>query len=209
VRLDTVLTAFRMGVLVDPLTTIMLIMVPLACTMIFIYSIGYMAHDPRQARFFALISLFAGAMLTLVVADNLLLLFVGWEVMGLCSYLLIGFWFEKESAYKAAIKAFVTNRIADVIMLLGIAYLYAATATLRFGEIVYNQATLDMLASTPAIVFGGSSAVSLIGIFLIIGTIGKSAQFPLYVWLPDAMEGTTPASAMIHAAAMVSAGIYA
>src|SRR5262249_21445440 len=160
-------------------------------------------------RFFALISLFAGAMLTLVVADNLLLLFFGWEVMGLCSYLLIGFWFEKESAYKAAIKAFTTTRIADVIMLLGIAYLYAATGTLSFRDILHNADVLNALATTPAIVFSGISAASLIGIFLIIGTIGKSAQFPLHVWLPDAMEGPTPVSAMIHAAAMVSAGIFA
>jgi NADH-quinone oxidoreductase subunit L len=202
-------TSFNMGVMVDPLTTIMLVMVPLACTMIFIYSVGYMAHDARQARFFALISLFAGAMLTLVVADNLLLLFVGWEVMGLCSYLLIGFWFEKKSAYEAAIKAFTTTRVADVIMLLGIAYLYAATGTLSFRDILYNKEVLETLANTPAIIFGGISAASLIGIFLIIGTIGKSAQFPLHVWLPDAMEGPTPVSAMIHAAAMVSAGIYA
>jgi NADH-quinone oxidoreductase subunit L len=204
-------TSFNMGVLVDPLTTIMLIMVPLACTMIFIYSIGYAANDPRQSRFFALISLFAGAMLTLVVADNLLLLFVGWEIMGLCSYLLIGFWFEKKSAYEAAIKAFTTTRVADVIMLLGIAYLYASTGTLSFRDILYNREVLDGLAATPAIIFGGFgiSAASLIGIFLIIGTIGKSAQFPLHVWLPDAMEGPTPVSAMIHAAAMVSAGIYA
>jgi NADH-quinone oxidoreductase subunit L len=202
-------TTFNMGVLVDPLTTIMLIMVPLACAMIFIYSIGYMAHDPRQSRFFALISLFAGAMLTLVVADNLLLLFVGWEIMGLCSYLLIGFWFEKESAYKAAIKAFTTTRVADVIMLLGIAYLYAATGTLSFREILYNEEVLNHLATTPAIILSGFSAASLIGILLIIGTIGKSAQFPLHVWLPDAMEGPTPVSAMIHAAAMVSAGVYA
>ncbi|MBZ0296891.1 MAG: NADH-quinone oxidoreductase subunit L [Anaerolineae bacterium] len=201
-------TAFRIGVLVDPLTTIMLIMVPIAVLCIFIYSIGYMAHDPRQSRFFAFISLFAGAMLTLVVADNLLLLFVGWEIMGLCSYLLIGFWFEKESAYKAAIKAFTTTRVADVIMLLGIAYLYSMTGTLSFREILYNPEVLEMLATTPAILFGGSAA-ALIGVFLIIGTIGKSAQFPLHVWLPDAMEGPTPVSAMIHAAAMVSAGIYA
>ncbi|MDX2163285.1 MAG: proton-conducting transporter membrane subunit [bacterium] len=255
---------FNMGVLVDPLTVIMLIMVPLAVVMIFIYSIGYMAHDPRQARFFSLISLFAGAMLTLVVADNLLLLFVGWEVMGLCSYLLIGFWFEKHSAYRAAIKAFTTTRVADVIMLLGIVYLYATTGTLNFRDILYNPAPeveavteegqafkLDTvfarlpsaqegesgetaaegeahsegeaasaeeghtetwaqrLAATPAIAFGGISAAGLIGIFLIIGTIGKSAQFPLHVWLPDAMEGPTPVSAMIHAAAMVSAGVYA
>ncbi|GAB4521642.1 MAG: NADH-quinone oxidoreductase subunit L [Anaerolineae bacterium] len=203
----TGLTAFRMGVLVDPLTTVLLFMVPLAVLCIFIYSIGYMAHDPRQARFFAYISLFGGAMLTLVVADNLLLLFVGWEVMGLCSNQLIGFWFEKRSAANAAIKAFTVSRLADVIMLLGIAYLYSETGTLSFREILYNEEVLSALASSPAIIFGGSAA-SLIGIFLVIGTIGKSAQFPLHVWLPDAMEGPTPVSAMIHAAAMVSAGVY-
>jgi NADH-quinone oxidoreductase subunit L len=209
--LATGTSSFTLGVLVDPLTVIMLVMVPLAVTMIFIYSIGYMAHDPRQSRFFALISLFAGAMLTLVVADNLLLLFVGWEVMGLCSFLLIGFWFEKHTAYRAAVKAFTTTRVADVIMLLGIVYLYGLTGTLSFRDILYNEAVLDGLANTPAILFGGFglSAAGLIGVFLIIGTIGKSAQFPLHVWLPDAMEGPTPVSAMIHAAAMVSAGIYA
>ena len=203
-------SAFNMGVLIDPATVIMLVMVPIAVLMIFIYSIGYMAHDPRQSRFFALISLFAGAMLTLVVADNVLLLFVGWEVMGVCSYLLIGFWFEKESAYKAAIKAFATTRIADVVMLLGIAYLYAVTGTLSYREIMYNPETLNLLATTAPIIFGGFavSAASIIGIFLIVGTVGKSAQFPLHVWLPDAMEGPTPVSAMIHAAAMVSAGIF-
>ena len=204
----TGLTNFRIGVLVDPLTIIMLSMVPLAIVCIFIYSIGYMAHDPRQSRFFALISLFGGAMLMLVVADNLLMLFAGWEIMGLCSYLLIGFWFEKHTAYKAAIKAFTTTRVADVIMLLGIAYLYAATGTLSFRDILYNTEVLDQLASTPAIFIGGMSAAGLIGIFLVVGTIGKSAQFPLHVWLPDAMEGPTPVSAMIHAAAMVSAGVY-
>jgi NADH-quinone oxidoreductase subunit L len=207
--MNTGTTTFSMGVLVDPLTSIMLVMVPLACVCIFIYAIGYMAHDPRQARFFSLISLFAGAMLTLVVADNLLLLFVGWEVMGLCSFMLIGFWYEKPSAYKAAVKAFTTTRVADVIMLLGIAYLYFMTGTLSFREIVYNEEVLNALANAPAIIFGGISAASLIGIFLIIGTIGKSAQWPMHVWLPDAMEGPTPVSAMIHAAAMVSAGVYA
>ncbi len=208
--MDTGATAFHIGVLIDPATVIMLIMVPIAVLMIFIYSIGYMAHDPRQARFFALISLFAGAMLTLVVADNLLLLFVGWEIMGACSYLLIGFWFEKESAYKAAIKAFTTTRVADVVMLLGIVYLYSITGTLNFRDIMYNPEALDLLATTTPIIFGGwtVSAASIIGIFLIIGTVGKSAQFPLHVWLPDAMEGPTPVSAMIHAAAMVSAGIF-
>ena len=216
---------FNVGVLVDPLNLTLLFMVPLAVLCIFIYSIGYMAHDPRQSRFFALISLFAGAMLTLTVADNLLLLFVGWEVMGLCSYMLIGFWFEKESAYKAAIKAFTVTRVADVVMLLGIVYLYFITTTvtgpdgallfpagtLNFRDILYNEAVLQQIASTPAIILGswGFSAAGLIGVFLIIGTVGKSAQFPLHVWLPDAMEGPTPVSAMIHAAAMVSAGIYA
>ncbi|MDE2637819.1 MAG: proton-conducting transporter membrane subunit [Chloroflexota bacterium] len=209
--MDTGATTFNMGILVDPATVIMLVMVPIAVLMIFIYSIGYMAHDPRQARFFALISLFAGAMLTLVVADNVLLLFVGWEIMGVCSYMLIGFWFEKESAYKAAIKAFTTTRIADVVMLLGIAYLYSITGTLSFRDIMYNPEALDLLATTAPIILGGwtVSAASIIGIFLIIGTVGKSAQFPLHVWLPDAMEGPTPVSAMIHAAAMVSAGIFA
>ena len=208
--LDSGATALRMGVLVDPLTAVMLVMVPLAVMMIFIYSVGYMAHDPRQARFFALISLFAAAMLTLVVADNLLLLFVGWEVMGLCSYMLIGFWYEKKSAYEAAIKAFMTTRVADVVMLLGIVYLYASAGTLSFRAILYDANVLDALAAMPAIILGGwgVSAAGLIGVFLIIGTVGKSAQFPLHTWLPDAMEGPTPVSAMIHAAAMVSAGIY-
>lgn len=208
--MNTGTTTFNMSVLVDPATVIMLFMVPIAVMMIFIYSIGYMAHDPRQSRFFALISLFAGAMLTLVVADNVLMLFVGWEVMGVCSYMLIGFWFEKESAYNAAIKAFTTTRIADVVMLLGIAYLYSLTGTLSYRDIMYNPEMLNMLATTSPIIFGGFavSAASIIGIFLIIGTVGKSAQFPLHVWLPDAMEGPTPVSAMIHAAAMVSAGIF-
>ncbi|MBK8022119.1 MAG: hypothetical protein IPK19_12000 [Chloroflexi bacterium] len=262
--MDTGALTFNMGVLVDPLTSVMLFMVPIAVLMIFIYSVGYMAHDPRQSRFFALISLFAGAMLILVVADNLLLLFVGWEIMGVCSYMLIGFWFEKKSAYNAAIKAFTTTRVADVIMLLGIAYLYFSTGTLNFRDIMYHPAPgyestalvveshaegeavaaegehaaepaaaddhgteaaaaegegeheaahivtmATLLSETPALLFGGISAAGLIGIFLIIGTIGKSAQFPLHVWLPDAMEGPTPVSAMIHAAAMVSAGVYA
>lgn len=209
--LATGTTSFRMGVMVDPLNSLLLFMVPLAVLCIFIYSIGYMAHDPRQSKFFALISLFAGAMLTLTVADNLLLLFVGWEIMGVCSYLLIGFWFEKSTAYKAAIKAFTVTRVADVVMLLGIAYLYTVTGTLNFREILQDPVLLNAISTTPAILFGsfGISAGGLISCFLIIGTIGKSAQFPLHVWLPDAMEGPTPVSAMIHAAAMVSAGIYA
>src|SRR5512141_2484709 len=162
-------TTLNMGVMVDPLTAIMLFMVPLTCLMIFIYSVGYSnfnkprdARDepgkapeygvePLYSRFFAFLSLFAAGMLTLVVTDNLLLLFVGWEIMGLCSYLLIGFWYEKRSAYEAAIKAFMTTRVGDVIMMLGIAYLWASTGTLNFRDILYNEPVLHALSTTPAL----------------------------------------------------------
>jgi NADH-quinone oxidoreductase subunit L len=144
-------------------------------------------------------------MYTLVVSNNLLTLFVGWEIMGLCSYLLIGFWFGKKSARDAAIKAFMTTRIGDVFMLLGIAFVYSATGSLSYKDIFQPQ-VLQALAGTPA--FFGLSAAGMIGLLLFIGTVGKSAQWPLHVWLPDAMEGPTPVSAMIHAATMVSAGVY-
>jgi NADH-quinone oxidoreductase subunit L len=163
--------------------------------------------EPLYARFFAFIGLFAFGMYLLVVSDNLLTLFVGWEIMGLCSYLLIGFWFAKPSARDAAVKAFMTTRVGDVFMLLGIAYLYTATGTLSFQQILFNPDTLNKLATTPS-GFLGFSAAGLIGLLLFLGTVGKSAQFPLHVWLPDAMEGPTPVSAMIHAATMVSAGVY-
>ncbi len=163
--------------------------------------------EPMYSRFFAFIGLFAFGMYTLVVSDNLLTLFVGWEIMGLCSYLLIGFWYGKKSARAAMIKAFITTRVGDVFMLLGIAYLYTAAGTLNFRQIFFNEEFLDRLAQEPSGVFG-LSAAGLIGILLFIGTVGKSAQFPLHVWLPDAMEGPTPVSAMIHAATMVSAGVY-
>lgn len=204
-------TDYEIGVLIDPLNATLLFMVPLAMLGIFTYSIGYMAHDARQAKFFALISLFAGAMFILTVADNLMMMFVGWEIMGFCSYSLIGFWYEKKSAYNAAIKAFTVTRVADVVMLLGIVYLWSIAGTLNFRDILANPDVIQAIASTPAIILGGwgVSAAGLIGTFLVIGTIGKSAQFPLHVWLPDAMEGPTPVSAMIHAAAMVSAGVYA
>lgn len=165
--------------------------------------------EPMYARFFAFIGLFAFGMYLLVVSDNLLTLFVGWEIMGLCSYLLIGFWYAKPSARAAMIKAFITTRVGDVFMLLGIAYLYSVTGTLSFREILYSEEVLHTLATTPAIGgFLGLSAAGLIGLLLFTGTVGKSAQWPLHVWLPDAMEGPTPVSAMIHAAAMVSAGVY-
>ncbi len=163
--------------------------------------------EPMYARFFAFIGLFAAGMYTLVISDNLLTLFIGWEIMGLCSYLLIGFWYAKPSARAAMIKAFMTTRIGDVFLLLGIVYLYSATGTLSYRDIFYNQEVLNSLAATPS-GFLGLSAAALIGILIVIGTIGKSAQWPLHVWLPDAMEGPTPVSAMIHAATMVSAGVY-
>jgi NADH-quinone oxidoreductase subunit L len=163
--------------------------------------------EPMYSRFFAFIGLFAFGMYTLVVSDNLLTLFVGWEIMGLCSYLLIGFWYAKPSARNAAVKAFMTTRVGDVFMLLGLAFLYSATGTLNYREIFYNEEVLHVLATTATPIFG-LTAAGLIGLLLFIGTVGKSAQWPLHIWLPDAMEGPTPVSAMIHAATMVSAGVY-
>jgi NADH-quinone oxidoreductase subunit L len=218
--------ALKMGVMIDPLGALTLFFVAWTCLMIFVYSIGYHNFgkprdpedrpglppakggiEPMYARFFAFISLFAFGMLTLVIADNLLLLFIGWEIMGLCSYLLIGFWYGKPSARDAMIKAFMTTRVGDVFLLLGLAYLYSVTGTLSFREILYNEEMLSLLASAPSVIPALSTA-GLIGLLIFIGTVGKSAQFPLHVWLPDAMEGPTPVSAMIHAATMVSAGVY-
>ena len=227
-------TWLKVGVQIDPLGAVTLFFVAWTVLMIFIYSVGYHNYgqpagdhdhpglpphgatdehghavpsvEPMYSRFFAFISLFAFGMFTLVVSDNLLTLFAGWEIMGLCSYLLIGFWYAKESARNAAVKAFMTTRVGDVFMLLGIAFLYSATGSLSYRDIFQSQ-VLHTLASVPTPVFG-LSAAGLIGLLLFIGTIGKSAQFPLHVWLPDAMEGPTPVSAMIHAATMVSAGVY-
>lgn len=163
--------------------------------------------EPMYSRFFAFIGLFAFGMYTLVVSDNLLTLFVGWEIMGLCSYLLIGFWYGKPSARAAMIKAFITTRVGDVFMLLGIGYLYSQAGSLNFRDIFFDEALLHRMASEPTGILGLSVA-GLIGILLFIGAVGKSAQWPLHAWLPDAMEGPTPVSAMIHAATMVSAGVY-
>ncbi|HEY5156673.1 MAG TPA: NADH-quinone oxidoreductase subunit L [Anaerolineales bacterium] len=230
-------TWFKVGVMIDPLSAAVVFFVAWTVLAIFIYSVGYHnfgqpkgdhdiaglpplgatvtdQHDhqhtvpsiePMYSRFFAFISLFAFGMYTLVVSDNLLTLFVGWEIMGLCSYLLIGFWFGKPSARNAAVKAFMTTRIGDVFMLLGIAFVYSFTGSLSFRDI-FKPEMLQALASTPALF--GLSAAGIIGLLLFIGTMGKSAQWPLHVWLPDAMEGPTPVSAMIHAATMVSAGVY-
>ena len=191
-------------------------MVPFVCLMIFIYSKGYMGLgtdqvDPRYSRFFAYISLFACGMLGLIVSDNLLTLFIFWEIMGLCSYLLIGFWYEKSypdpnkiTPKEAGLKAFLTTRVGDVIMLIGLLMLYSWVGSLSFMD-VFSHETLQMLAE--ARIFGAPAA-TVIALLIFGGAVGKSAQFPLHVWLPDAMEGPTPVSALIHAATMVSAGVY-
>jgi NADH-quinone oxidoreductase subunit L len=219
-------TMLHLGFQVDTLTGLMLFMVPFVCLMIFIYSKGYMGYgkgfregiqenahvDPRYSRFFAYISLFACGMLGLVVSDNLVTLLIFWEIMGLCSYLLIGFWFDKSYAdpnritpKEAGLKAFLTTRVGDALMLAGILLLYAQTGTLTFREI-FTEDMLNTLAHT--YVFGQVPLATLIAILIFGGAVGKSAQFPLHVWLPDAMEGPTPVSALIHAATMVSAGVY-
>ena len=198
-------TALKIGVVADPLNAGFMFMVPLACTAIFLYSTNYMAADPRYTRFMGFLSLFAGSMMGLVMSDNLLTLFVFWELMGFCSYSLIGFFYNKPSAYNAAVKAFMTTRVGDMLLILGMVYLYATTGTLNFFDVLHNKETLEHLNEIPALF--GLSAAGAIGLLIFGGTVGKSAQFPLHVWLPDAMEGPTPVSAMIHAAAMVSAGI--
>ncbi|HEX2294573.1 MAG TPA: NADH-quinone oxidoreductase subunit L, partial [Actinomycetota bacterium] len=182
--------------LVDQLSAIMVLVVSGVGTLIHVYSIGYMHDDPRYPRFFAYLNLFAASMLLLVLADNLVLMFVGWEGVGLCSYLLIGFWFEKRSAAAAANKAFIVNRVGDFSFLLGIFLLFATTGSVVFGEV--NGAAPEM----------GAGIATIAALLLFGGAAGKSAQIPLYVWLPDAMEGPTPVSALIHAATMVTAGVY-
>ncbi len=183
----------QFGYLLDPLSATLLFVVTLVGTLIQIYSVGYMHEDPRFSRFFAYLSLFMSAMLTLVISNNYIQFFMAWEVMGLCSYLLIGFWFEKDSAANAARKAFLTTRVGDVGFFLGILTLFVAAGTLNFAD-------LESIQPGPAVL-----AAALL---IFCGTIGKSAQFPLHVWLPDAMEGPTPVSALIHAATMVAAGVF-
>lgn len=209
-------SSFTMGYYIDPAAAAMLIMVTIASTCIHLFSLGYMAHDERQARFFSFISLFTSAMLLMVMASNLLLFFMAWELMGLCSYLLIGFWYAKVYAdpkqitpRQAAIKAFITTRIGDVLFMVGLAYLWTQAGSLDFGSApgqIFNAEFLRSIAETPG-AFGISMATG-IALLLFAGTVGKSAQFPLHVWLPDAMEGPTPVSALIHAATMVAAGVF-
>ena len=182
--------------LMDELAIVMVLVVTGVGLLIHIYSIGYMHGDPRFPRFFAYLNLFAASMLLLVLADNLLLLYVGWEGVGVCSFLLIGFWFERPSASNAAKKAFIVNRIGDFLFLLGIFVLAGAAGSLTIGQINENAGAI------------GAGVATIAALLLFGGATGKSAQIPLYVWLPDAMEGPTPVSALIHAATMVTAGVY-
>lgn len=229
-------SVFNTGFAVDGFTAAMLFMVPFVCTLIFIYASeymeGYEAEFGRYSRFFAYVSLFAAGMLMLVIADNLLLLFISWEIMGLCSYLLIGFWFEKTypDTYKvekprnwwqaltfwryagpdkippklAALKAFMTTRIGDVLFFAGLMILWSAADTLNFRQLFAPE----MLKHLTEVTLWGVPVATLSALLIFGGAVGKSAQFPLHVWLPDAMEGPTPVSALIHAATMVSAGVY-
>jgi NADH-quinone oxidoreductase subunit L len=189
--------------LVDPLSMTMVMVVTGVGALIHVYAIGYMEHDPRVGRFFAHFNLFVFFMLVLVLAENYLLLYLGWEGVGLCSYLLIGFWFERPVAASAAKKAFVTTRIGDAAMMLGVVLIFVHVGSLDFGTVL-GTGGADPAASS-SISEGAASAIALL---LLAGAVGKSAQLPLHVWLPDAMEGPTPVSALIHAATMVTAGVY-
>jgi NADH-quinone oxidoreductase subunit L len=189
----------HIGFVLDPLSIIMILVITFVASLVALYSTKFMSDDPSLARFFAYLNLFVASMLILVLADNLLLLFAGWEGVGLCSYLLIGFWYERPETNAAAHKAFITTRVADVFLLIGIIYLglelntlTISTALIRMGEF-YSS---------------GSLSAHIIALCLLIGALGKSAQFPFHTWLPDAMLGPTPASALIHAATMVTAGVY-
>jgi len=191
---------------IDPLSSIMLVVVSVVSALVHIYSIGYMKHDPNKPRFMSYLSLFTFAMLTLVVSDNFLQLFFGWEGVGLCSYLLIGFWYKKDSANKAAIKAFIVNRVGDFGFAIGIFLIFMFFGTVNYNEVFqlvpeFSQKEISFLGFN-------SNLITLICLFLFIGAMGKSAQFFLHTWLPDAMEGPTPVSALIHAATMVTAGVF-
>ncbi|MCM2281162.1 MAG: NADH-quinone oxidoreductase subunit L [Bdellovibrionaceae bacterium] len=189
------------GFLVDKISAIMILVITGVGTLIHLFSVGYMSHDERPSKYFAYLNLFLFNMLLLVLGDNLLVMFVGWEGVGLCSYLLIGFWFSDSEKAAAGMKAFITNRIGDAGFLLGIFTLFFLFGTVNFSEI-------NMRAVQFGIESGWAGPMTLACLFLFIGATGKSAQIPLYVWLPDAMAGPTPVSALIHAATMVTAGVY-
>lgn len=202
-------SSLKLGFLLDPLTAVMLVMVSLCSTLIFIYSMGYMSHDKDVVRFFSRLSLFAASMLGLLISNSLILLFICWELVGLTSYLLIGFWYQKNSAAAAGKKAFITTRIGDVCLMMGMFLWYAQSGTLLFYDSGMGALEQTALAnSCSKLMFWGLTCNAVIGLLIFGGAIGKSAQFPLHVWLPDAMEGPTPVSALIHAATMVAAGVF-
>jgi len=194
------------SMLIDPLSAVMLVVVTSVSSLVHIYSIGYMSHDPHKSRFMAYLSLFTFAMLMLVTSDNFIQLFFGWEGVGLCSYFLIGFWFKKESANAAAIKAFVVNRVGDFGFALGIFLIFYLFGTVNYSEVFQQIPTVV----DKNLMFLGFEvkAIDLVCLLLFIGAMGKSAQILLHTWLPDAMEGPTPVSALIHAATMVTAGVF-
>ena len=197
---------FEASVWVDPLAALMLFVVSLVCLLAFIYSASYVRDDPRYSRFFAYVSLLAAGMLGLVVSGNLLMLFLCWEVVGLCCYLLIGFRSEKEPAYRAGLKAFLVTKVGDVLLLLGLLVLYSAAGSLQYRDI-FDAGTLDALARTG---FLGTRfpVATVVALLIFGGVVGQAAQFPLHVWLPDAVEGPAPASALIQSATMAPAGVY-
>jgi len=199
-------TSFQVGFLIDRLTVTMMLVVTFVSLMVHIYTIGYMAEDPGYQRFFSYISLFTFSMLMLVMANNFMQLFFGWEAVGLVSYLLIGFWYTKETAIYANLKAFLVNRVGDFGFLLGIALVLMVFGTLDYAAVFASAANYaNDIAPIPGM---SVNLLTTICILLFIGAMGKSAQFPLHVWLPDSMEGPTPISALIHAATMVTAGIF-
>ena len=197
----------NVGFQVDQLTAVMLMVVTTLSTLIHIYSVGYMHGDKGYARFFSYLELFTFFMIVLVMGNNFLVMFVGWEGVGLCSYLLIGFWYEKKSAADAGVKAFVTNRVGDFGFVLGMMLIFTTFGTLDFSD-VFRAATPQVAGQAIDLLGIPVGAVTLICLLLFVGATGKSAQIPLYVWLPDAMEGPTPVSALIHAATMVTAGVF-
>ena len=194
------------SIYVDSLTAVMLVVVNSVSALVHIYSIGYMSHDPHKPRFMSYLSLFTFMMLSLITADNFLQLFFGWEGVGLASYLLIGFWFKKETANNASMKAFIVNRVGDLGLLIAMFLIFKTFGTLNFSE-VFSQAT-DQSKNSIKIFGGEYNLITTICVFIFIGAMGKSAQIFLHTWLPDAMEGPTPVSALIHAATMVTAGVF-
>ncbi len=204
---DLELLKANVAFLIDPLSVVMMLVVTGVGFLIHVYSIGYMAHDRSYARFFSYMNLFCFAMLTLVMSDNLLLMFVGWEGVGLCSYLLIGFWFDHAPNAAAGMKAFIVNRIGDFGFLIGLMILFWALYSVGHPSVTFTDIK-EHAHLLEGMMLGPVMVVTIVCIFLFIGATGKSAQIPLYVWLPDAMAGPTPVSALIHAATMVTAGVY-